>query len=98
VSAIPPNWLGSSIQGLNAQARAAEKQSREAADQARQTDRASFSDTLLNTVENSDSNVDEDAEGRGGGPARSRSGPDQPDENETEAGESQDTGGVDVQA
>jgi hypothetical protein len=78
MSMIPPNWLGSILQSHGAQARASEKSARDAVEQARQAERGSFSDSLHNVIENDDkdSSVNADAEGRGGGPGRSRTGPD----------------------
>lgn len=67
VSAIPPNWLGSVIQGHGAQQRASENRSRETATEA-DVVRGHASERVSDAIDISDrdSEVYEDAEGQGG--------------------------------
>ncbi len=105
MSSIPPNWLGSIIQSQGAQARAAEKSARESADQARATDRGSFSENLNDIIENvaGSGDVDPDAEGTGSQGRAFSSGdgenPDADDGPSNDAGDARPgAGGLDVSA
>jgi hypothetical protein len=68
VSAIPPTWLGSIVQGHAAQTRALEQQDRESAEQARRSGSDSFTrgvQDVIHDVEGAEPS-DPDASGAGG--------------------------------
>jgi hypothetical protein len=67
MSAIPPPWLSSVIQSQGAQERAGPAKNAEAADDAKRTGQAAFSEKLRDAIENEDRDVEvySDAEGTG---------------------------------
>jgi hypothetical protein len=67
MSAIPPPWLSSVIQSQGAQERAGPAKNAEAADDAKRTGQAAFTEKLRDAIENEDRDVEvySDAEGTG---------------------------------
>lgn len=99
MSAIPPNWAASVIQSSQAAARVGEDQKKERA-QADQVSKGEFSRHLLDSIESADrdSQVYEDAEGKGG-QGRSDDQHDGHDHVDTQADEAPPAGnGLDLSA
>lgn len=102
MSAIPPNWISSTVGGLGASERAGQARSKSDAAQARNVDAGSFADKLQNTIENEDADaqVDSEAEGRGS-QGRAFSSGDESQEETTPDSTDADVetgGGLDLQA
>lgn len=100
MSSIPPNWLGSIIQGHASADRAKESKAREATADAERVKPSAFADKLNGAIQatDRDSNVFEDAEGSGGGGRASSQGEHDADEDQlTPHNDDTDKNRLDVQ-
>lgn len=100
MSAIPPNWAASAVQSIGAVSRVTDDQKKERA-QSDQISRGEFSKHLLDMIESGDrdSQVFEDAEGKGGqGRADGQHEPHAHQVDETAGEAPPEAGGLDVSA